>query len=427
MSLAPGQEVDLAIEKPAAGGRMIARHEGQIVLVQGAIPGERLSVRIERVDRRLAFGSTVRILEASRDRREGAADPLCGGCTYAHVAYERQRALKAEVIADAFARLGHVPLKEPVPVASSPERGYRMRARLHVRAARVGFFREGTHDLCDAEATGQLGSGAVEAAGAAAQALAAAGSPAASVELTENLAADERVLHVEPAPGAEASDAVLDAAMRAGRVTGCTMRTPGGVLRTAGVPVVSDPLAVLTGGRAGSGDLQRHAESFFQANRFLLPALVGTVIESVRPGSVLDLYAGAGLFAVSLAATGREGIVAVEGDRSSAGDLLRNAAACGPAVRVVTGSVEEYLARRAGPRPDTIIVDPPRTGISKPAMQAAVARKAPRVVYVSCDPATMARDARRLLDGGYQLASLTAFDLFPNTPHVECVGVFDAG
>jgi 23S rRNA (uracil1939-C5)-methyltransferase len=425
-SMYVGAEIDLAIEKPAAGGRMIARHDGQVVLVQGAIPGERVTARIERVEPRLAFASTVQVREPSSDRTDPGADPLCGGCLYAHIGYPRQLAIKAEVIADAFGRLGRIPLESEIVVAASPQRGYRMRARLHVRGSRLGFYREGTHELCDASATGQLTDAAIAAAAAAVGALAAAGSGAASIEFTENVAADERAVHVEPVHGAEVTDAMLDGALRASGLTGCTARTADGVRRTAGVPVVRDPLATLTGGRAAAGDLQRHAESFFQANRFLLPRLVSAVVDAVpAPGDVLDLYAGVGLFAVSLGAMGRERITAVEGDRSSATDLRRNAAACAPAIRVVAGTVEEYLARRAGSREETIIVDPPRTGISKAAMDAVVRRAAGRVVYLSCDPATMARDARRLLDGGYTLSSLEAFDLFPNTPHVEAVGVFD--
>jgi 23S rRNA (uracil1939-C5)-methyltransferase len=93
-------------------------------------------------------------------------------------------------------------------------------------------------------------------------------------------------------------------------------------------------------------------------------------------------------------------------------------------LQVVVASVEDYLLRRH-PRAETVIVDPPRTGMSREAMQSIVAIRAERIVYVSCDPATMARDARRLLDAGYEVKSLEAFDLFPNTPHVETVGVFD--
>src|SRR4026209_1904901 len=109
--LAPGDVIEATIEKPAAGGRMIARHEGQILLVSGAIPGERIDARIERVEKRLAFASTTSVVEASPDRRD-ADDPRCGGCVYAHIAYARQVALKAEIIADAFTRIGRIPLTQ---------------------------------------------------------------------------------------------------------------------------------------------------------------------------------------------------------------------------------------------------------------------------------------------------------------------------
>jgi 23S rRNA (uracil1939-C5)-methyltransferase len=105
--------------------------------------------------------------------------------------------------------------------------------------------------------------------------------------------------------------------------------------------------------------------------------------------------------------------------------LAENAAACGQAVKVVAGSVEEYLASGAA-CPRTVLVDPPRTGLSREALSAVSRLRAARIVYVSCDPPTMARDARRLLDGGYRLSRVQAFDLFPNTPHVETVGIFDA-
>src|SRR5215467_8627209 len=151
-----GDSVSLTIEKPAAGGRMIARLDGQVVLVGGAIPGERVTARIERAGKGVLFADTVSPDEPSPDRRPTAADPLCGGCLYAHIEYARQLAIKSDVIADAFARIGHVELPAPVRVAPSPEEGYRMRARLHVRGQRYGFFREGTHDICDARATRQL-------------------------------------------------------------------------------------------------------------------------------------------------------------------------------------------------------------------------------------------------------------------------------
>ena len=152
------------------------------------------------------------------------------------------------------------------------------------------------------------------------------------------------------------------------------------------------------------------------------------VLDSARDAErVLELYAGVGLFSVALASTGRTGITAVEGDRTSAADLRQNAAQFGQSVRVIAGSVEHYLSAHRRQTVDTVIVDPPRTGISKGAIQAIASLSAGRIVYVSCDPATMARDARRLLDAGYEVERLQGFDLFPNTPHVECVGVFARG
>ena len=423
MAVHTGEQIELEIEKPAAGGRMLARHQGQVILVLGGIPGERVRARIGRVERQLAFAETVEVLDGSADRRQPPVDLACGGCLYAHLGYERQRALKGEVVRDAFARLGRIETEAP-SVAPSPEQGYRMRARLHVRRDRIGFYREGTHELGDAAATGQLDLRAIEAAARAVAALTAAGSAVSAVELTENVAADQRVLHVIPADGSDLTDRALDDAVSAAALTGCTGRSATGVMRTAGVPVVTDPLRVLTT-RPAEGSLQRHAESFFQANRYLVASLVDQVMDAIpAEGTVLDLYAGVGLFSVCLAASGRTRVTAVEGDRTSGKDLTRNAAAHGPAVRVILASVEDYLMKRS-PRAATVLVDPPRTGMSRDAMQAILRVGASRIVYVSCDPATMARDARRLLDGGYALTALQAFDLVPNTPHVESLGVFD--
>lgn len=424
MSLTAGMEVPLTIEKPAAGGRMIARHEGQVVLVLGGIPGERVLARVERADRSLAFADVIDVPEPSPDRRE-AGDLRCGGCSYAHIAYPRQLVLKADVIADAFRRLGRMTVPS-LAVAASPQREYRMRARLHVRSGRAGFFREGSHELCDAAGTAQLSDAAVAAGLAAIEVLASAGSEAASVMISENIAADERALYVELAAPAGDLEASTAAAAAVPGVTGCTVRALNGATARAGIPAVSDPLSALTGGRAAAGSLQRRAESFFQANRFLLPSLVTAVMEQVpHDGEVLDLYAGVGLFSVSLAGAGRRAMIAVEGDRTSGADLLLNVGPFADAIAVSTTSVEEYLGRRRGRAAETIVIDPPRTGVSKVAMQAVARHGARRVIYVSCDPPTMARDARRLLDAGYTMTSLSAFDLFPNTPHVESLGVFD--
>ena len=403
---------------------MIARYEGQIVLVAGAIPGERVTVTIDRVEKRLAFASTVSVDEPSADRRE-AHDPLCGGCVYAHIAYPRQIALKAEIIADAFVRIGKIPLADTVTVQPSPEIGYRLRARLHVRGNDAGFYREGTHALCNPRLTNQLSGRAMDSVTSALDALGESRQSVTSLELSENIVGDERAIHFDVVPDARALEPAFVRAIEAATLTGCTARGQVGPLLRVSDSIVSDPLVTLTHGRAASGRLGRQPASFFQGNRFLLPDLVGTVLDAAPAAGVLvDLYAGVGLFSVALASTGRRDVIAVEGDKAASSDLQRNAEAYRDVLRVVGGRVEDFISRNRE-RADAIIVDPPRTGISREAVDAIAGRRAARIIYVSCDPPTMARDARRFLDVGYRLTSLRGFDLFPNTPHVESVGVFD--
>jgi 23S rRNA (uracil1939-C5)-methyltransferase len=406
--LTPGQILPLTIDKPAAGGRMIARVDGQVVLVGGAIPGERVTARVERVAKGVAYADTLSADEPSADRRAAPADPLCGGCLYAHIAYPRQLDLKSLVIADAFGRIAHLPLTSAVPVAASPEEGYRMRARLHVRGQHWGFFREGTHEICDARATRQLLPATCETLDRLVAEMRALGAAdAAEIEISENVDASERVAHVD-APQPLGADAI----QRLAAVDGLT---PG--------PYVTD---VLTLDAYPPISLRRHVLAFFQGNRFLLRDLVAHVVAQVpEGGTAVDLYAGAGLFAIAAAVSRSARVTAVEGDRFAAADLVANALESCAAVAPLHQAVETFTARPSAAS-DVVILDPPRTGVSKEALAGVLRLRAPRLVYVSCDIATLARDARRLVDGGYQLQHVDAFDLFPNTPHVETVAVFES-
>ena len=415
MPLQLHSELVLTIDKPAAGGRMIARHEGQVVFVAGAIPGERVRVRIDRVSKQLAFGTAVDVLDASTDRRAVETDWACGGSFYAHIAYDRQLQLKADVVQDAFARIGRMPLPGPVDVMPSQEQGYRMRARLHMKDGRFGFFREGTHELCDAAQTRQLLPATVDALVRLQSAVQRR--QVISCELSENAAAMERAVLLELA----SSEGVPLEVEPVEGITGLlfTDQQHGHLTVAYGSPYVSDDIATVDLRVA----LTHHVQSFFQGNRYLLSPLVARVLAHVPDGTVTDLYAGVGLFAVCLAARGRNQIAAVEGDRSSARDLESNAAPYGGAVHVQHLSVETYLKRRGLQRPDTLLLDPPRTGISQEAMSGILGLKVSRVVYLSCDSATLARDVRRFSEGGYRLDHIEAFDLFPNTAHVETLGV----
>ena len=412
--LKPGDVLSLAIEKPAAGGAMIARHEGRVVLVTGAIPGERVRARLVRVAKGVAHAEAVAIDEPSPDRRTAAGDPQCGGCLYAHIAYPRQLEIKSQVIADAFTRIGRIGLPAPVPVAGSPEDGYRMRARLHVRGSRLGFFREGTHDLCDVRATRQLLPATCDVLERLTAAVRSIGANAVrEIELSENVDGSERVVHLDTA---EPLDPRLIE-----KLESTDGLTPG--------PYVTDTLMI--------GDsplkLRRHVLAFFQGNRFLLRDLIAHVTERVPiGGSLADLYAGVGLFSVAAAVTRAASVMAVEGDPYAADDLHANGVANGAKLFTVKGAVEglavgafRVLGRIAkGPTVETVIVDPPRTGMSREALDVVLGTQAPRLVYVSCDVATLARDARRIADAGYTIERADAFDMFPNTPHVETVVVF---
>ena len=395
--------LELAIERPVAGGRMLARHNGQVVFVAGAIPGERVRARVERRVKHTLFAETTEILERSTDRREPACDPACGGLAFAHVQYDRQLLLKRDIIADAFQRIARQPLPLSPLVRPSPENAYRLRARLHVRQGRAGFFREGTHDWCDASATGQLLPAALEAANQAVGELGSAASLCDAVVVSENVDATERALFFEPVAGA---------------------RLPR---RENAELTVSDTAATLfRGAPPVDPDVtwHRHARSFFQGNRFLTGDLVRYVLEQAQGDRCLDLYAGVGLFAVALAARGSR-VVAVEGDEFSGRDLLTNAEPLGDRLRVIRAAVEEADAvQHLGAAPDVVVVDPPRTGLSPRALKRVVASRARTVVYVSCDAPTLARDAAGLVTSGYRVEAVEAFDLFPNTPHIETVVSF---
>lgn len=424
-SLTQGQQIDLAIEKPAAGGWMIARHHGQVVLVRGAIPGERVRAVVERAEKRVAYADTRDVLEASADRRPAARDLLCGGALYSHIAYPRQLSIKAEVIRDAFAHVGRHALDGPIDVAASPETGYRMRARFHVHGPRVGFYREGTHQLCDAAATAQMRPEAVTAAATIATTLDRLQSASVvSIAISENILGTERAAYVEVARPL-VDPAALERVVQDAGVTGLAVRDlETGRVTSAGDAAVTDPLSGIAGDATVTGVIRRRAESFFQGNRYVLSGLV-TAVMSATPdsGEVVDLYAGVGLFSIALAARGHLEITAVEGDHASGEDLRANARPFGPAVRARVMRVEDYLAEPHGV-PAAMIVDPPRTGLSKLALQGIVRHAPRRLIYVSCDPPTLARDARGLIDAGYRLESLRAFDFFPITPHIETLAVF---
>ena len=420
--LSAGQIVQLSIERPAAAGWMIARVDGQVVLVSGAIPGEHVSARIERVGKGVVYAETVSVETPSADRVETGQDPRCGGCLYAHVAYPRQLALKGQVIADAFGRIARLPLPAPPHVTGSPVEGYRMRARLHVRGRSTpAFFREGTHTPCDVRATRQLLPATIDALERLTPLILPRDENLAwEVEVSENVDAVQRAVHFE---GDGHPLAARLKGQEVGGITGVTIRRrqDRAVEVVSGSPFIVDVLNL----HDHAVTLRRHVLAFFQGNRYLLSTLVEHVIDRIEPDSaVVDLYAGVGVFSIAAAVARGARVIAIEGDRVAAADLDHNARAAGEGIETIHQSVEHFVAR-AHARPDTLIVDPPRTGLSHPATEGVLRLRARQVLYVSCDVATLARDAKRLVDAGYALREVEAFDLFPNTPHVETVVRFE--
>jgi len=418
----PGEVLSVTVERPAVGGAMIARQAdgkdaghagegGRILLITGAVPGERARVRVDRVAKNVAFATTVAVDEASPDRRPAFADPACGGCLYSHIAYPRQLEIKRQVIVDALTRIGRLRSLPAFAVAGSREDGYRMRARLHVRGGRIGFFREGTHELCDARPTGQLLPDTCDALERLMAAAASLGNVVREVELSENIDASERTIHLDTTENIDP-------------------RVLASIASVEGVtppPFVTDTLRF----NGANISLRRHVQAFFQGNRYLLEDLVGHVASLVpEAAAVLDLYAGVGLFSVVAAMIRHAKVTAVEGDRFAAEDLRANASAASARLEAVRGEVEtfvrEYLRRSPTGQSavDVLIVDPPRTGMSPDALGGVVELRAERLIYVSCDIATLARDSRRLVDAGYAIERIDAFDMFPNTPHVETVVAF---
>ncbi len=413
--------IELEIERPVSGGRMLARLDGRVVFVAGTVPGERVRAVITRRRGDVAWADTREVIEASADRRPAPADPECGGASYAHIAYERQLQLKREVIADTFRRVGKHPLERDVPIVPSPEYDYRLRARLHVQGTRVGFLREGSHALCDAAATRQLAPMATDAMERLRDVLGDRLTACASLVMSENVAGGDRVVQCDLRPGVD--PAAFSGLPLVEGLSGIAIATPRGTFTSAGVDRIVDQARDLLGEET---ELQwsRQAASFFQGNRFLVGALLRRVLDAATGTSFVDLYAGVGLFAVALAARGATG-VAVEGDGPSGQDLQRNAAQAGGRLAVRLGAVEEAVAADPAQRPDVVVTDPPRTGLSAPAAAGLLRWQVPRIVYVSCDVPTLARDTARCVEAGYRLTSLEALDMFPNTPHVECVAVFD--
>lgn len=416
------EPVELHLHGFTHGGEAVGRlPDGKACFVPYAIPGERVLVRVVEDRRRWARAQVVEVIEASADRVD-APCPLfgpgkCGGCRIQHIAPARQAELLRNVVADQLQRIGKIespPVAETVRPHPGDGLGYRNRARFAVDArGRLGFRRAGSHDIIPVPQCPLLEGSAKEVRAAAGDAwhgceevVVRAGRAGSGPE--------EGLLEVRPATGT-----VPD--LHGGEVPLALIDALGGAAPLRGEALVKYEVAGM--------EFLVSATSFFQASVAGAEELARLVREGarIRPDEeVLDLYAGVGLFSRVLAADGAR-LTAVEGDPSSSSDARENLAGLDPPATVVQDDVAAEVTRRLrdGSRTDVVVLDPPRKGAEAALCRDLADLGARTIVYVSCDPAALARDARALTDSGYPLTVATPVDQFTHTAHVETVAVFD--
>lgn len=403
--------------------------DGRVAFVAGGVPGDRVTLDVQEERKRFVRARIDRLVESSPHRTEPRCPHagVCGGCLWQHIDYEAQLEAKRQAVSDALTRIGGLTLDAKIEIVPSPSPyAYRARARWVECEEGLGY-------------RVRAGAGAV------------------AVDVCPVLV-----------PGAEAALTARTAELRAASDTSAPSRAGSAAPATRGRPrrrrewVVttgSDGVAIVT--PAGSRQARRRrpgearsvtleiagerlrvgGDSFVQANALLWDALVLAVRDAClgadasgsrpaggdAPKRFVELYAGVGFFTLALARAGLEG-VAIESDRAALTDLTHNlrVAQRTSAVEVVAGRVEtrgDLEARFRGA--DLALVDPPRTGLAPPVRDALAAAGPARLVYLSCDPGTLARDLAGLVAAGYAVAAITAYDLFPQTPHVETLVVLE--
>jgi 23S rRNA (uracil1939-C5)-methyltransferase len=432
--------ITLDIESLAYGGDAIAHMpDGRTVFVRGAVPGDVVEAHISEERERFVRAETKRIVTESPDRVEPPCPYFgtCGGCSWQHVSYPAQLRAKRQAVVDALARIGHLPHAEELvaqAVASPDAYGYRNKVELVVDTSsgrpRLGFHRAGSEAFVEVEKCLLLPKavrGAPKALGGALRYVSGEqdlGLLRVGVRAARNTRDVEVALWTAPGPFPRRPAATtLGTALRSTSLVRVLAKGPLKERKIAGVEVLSGRGAWRE--RLLGASLTVSAPSFFQVNTAAAEKLVTLALEALAPdGSdrVLDLFAGAGTFTVPLAELAGE-VVAVESASSAVRDLRRNLEEAQVWADVVGGDAVRELPGIG--RADLALVDPPRSGLNPTAVTALAKTRARRIAYVSCDPATLARDAASLRDAGYTLASATPIDLFPQTFHVETLALFD--
>ena len=451
----------LSIEKLIYGGDGLARTpagadgRSMAVFVPFVLPGERVEAEIRQEKPGFVRGLVAEMIEASPDRVKARCPYFqhCGGCHYQHIPYERQLEFKAEILCETLRRLAKIELKSDIRLHASPAWNHRNRTRLQVRTApefppqtgktgrsgapgfALGYFRFGSHEFLPVREC-PISSPLINRVMARMLELRGLNCPAAieEIELFAD-AADERLLawafcgrEADPRDLSHWAERLEREVREISGVTFFSSRRRFSQGRLEDDSPM-DPKSLVQSGakairyRTKNHEYQVSAGAFFQVNRHLIDELVSVVTGNASGDVALDLYAGGGLFSAGLARSFRH-IFAVEASQTSHVDLVQN----GPAnVKAVGARTEDFLrsdylrSRPVRKRPDLVVLDPPRTGAGKAVIRSLVDLGAPVVRYVSCDPATLARDLVPLVSAGYHIEEAHLFDLFPETFHIESV------
>jgi 23S rRNA (uracil1939-C5)-methyltransferase len=432
--------ITLHIESLAYGGDAIAHlDDGRTAFVHGAVPGDSVEAEITEDRGRFVRAETRRVLEPSTDRVTPPCPyfGLCGGCSWQHVAYPAQLEAKRRMVVDALTRIGHLPNAEELvgPTVPSPSQyGYRNKVELVVDTTtgrpRLGFHRAGSEEFVQVEECLLLPEKyrrAPKALGGALRYITGEqdfGLTRVALRVGTNTRDAEVALWGAPGPFPRRPVATtLGQALRTTSLVRVLVKGASKERKIAGVEVLSGKGAWRE--RLLGTTMTVSAPSFFQVNTRAAESLVTLALDALgADGSdrVLDLFAGAGTFTLPLAEMSGE-VVAVESASSAVRDLRRNLEDQELYADVIGGDAGRELP--AIGKVDLALVDPPRSGLQSEAVDALAGTRARRVAYVSCDPATLARDAAALSARGYTLARATPVDMFPQTFHVETLALFE--